>query len=118
MDKNLGALIRAKRERDGLSVREAGAQSGVAFSTLSRIENGATPSVGVYHRLMSWLDGVGATLPQPPMTLRDWFAGQAIPGVLASLEGVGSPEEAATFVAETCGMIADALLAERNRHEP
>lgn len=73
----LGALIRDKRAREGLSLRDASEQSGVAFSTLGRLENGANPSLQVDRKVRAWLGGAEPVLPAPPMTLRDWFASRA-----------------------------------------
>ena len=74
---DLGTLVRQKREREGLSLRDAGIASGVAFSTLGRVENGGTPGFQVALKIQSWLEGCAPILPTPPMTLRDWFASQA-----------------------------------------
>lgn len=49
---------------------------------------------------------------QTGMTLRDWFAGQALAGEMAC-EVVGNGQM--TQVAERCYMIADAMLAEREK---
>ena len=51
------------------------------------------------------------------MSLRDWFAGQALNGWLASFESEdGSPK--AKGVAELCFSIADAMIAESQKQEP
>lgn len=48
------------------------------------------------------------------LTLRDWFAGQALAGVMNKLEGQpDSPEHAAKLVADMSYIIADAMLAAR-----
>lgn len=48
------------------------------------------------------------------LTLRDWFAGQALTGVLEGLEGqADSPEQAAKLVADMTYIIADAMLEAR-----
>lgn len=46
------------------------------------------------------------------MTLRDWFAGQALAGFMASTK---RPTTIAKHDAEWCFTIADALLAERSK---
>jgi transcriptional regulator with XRE-family HTH domain len=53
----LGALIRDKRKKDGLTLRDAGPSCGIGFSTLSRLERGrdAKPDVETLERLCSWL---------------------------------------------------------------
>ena len=45
------------------------------------------------------------------MTLRDWFAGQALAGMLASEAGI--PPYANSWAAERAYQMADAMLAER-----
>lgn len=112
----LGDLVREKREREGLSLRDAGEASGVAFSTLGRVENGGTPSFGVAQRIQSWLEGCAPILPTPPMTLRDWFAGQALPWALSfdyGNEWGKSGKGHAPFAAARAYAVADAMLAER-----
>jgi hypothetical protein len=47
------------------------------------------------------------------MTLRDWFAGQAISGILINLDGMGSNKELAEFAYD----IADAMI-EKKGEEP
>ena len=112
---SLGSMIRQKREREGLSLRDAGAASGVAFSTLGRIENGGETTVKVAQKIEAWLNGEAPILPTPPMTLRDWFAGQAMAGLCAQHDNTGTwswrPDDA---VAQSY-QLADAMLTERKK---
>jgi len=112
---SLSTLIRDKRQRENLSLREAGETSGVAFSTLARIEAGATPSLKVYLQIRHWLNNETATLPTPPMTLRDWFAGQFVAALAdpLSLAAPDYPEWAGRAY-----RFADAVLAERAKASP
>ena len=110
---NLGQRIREKREREGLSLREAGEASGIAFSTLGRIENGGETSLKIAQRAEAWLNGEVPILPTPPMTLRDWFAGQ----VLYGLHGIPTGWAEQRSVAQRCYAMADAMLAERAKGE-
>jgi hypothetical protein len=48
---------------------------------------------------------------EPGMTLRDWFAGQALAGLLADSDMASTP----TGFAEGAYQYADAMLAERAR---
>ena len=57
-----------------------------------------------------------ATQDIPGMTLRDWFAGQALNGVVyMSKDDSDALEDRAAYIAEACYQIADAMLAERAR---
>lgn len=54
--------------------------------------------------------GSGSGLhPAPGMSLRDWFAGQALAGWIANTQSDHRP----AVVAHYCYAIADAMLAER-----
>ena len=56
--------------------------------------------------------GYGLSMHDPGMTLRDWFAGQALAGLCANL-GAYSKGTLATNAAIRCYAMADALLSER-----
>jgi len=49
----LGQLVRAHRGHQ--SIRQAAAEAGVSFSTLSRVEAGAQPDLATFLRLCAWL---------------------------------------------------------------
>src|SRR5262249_8303067 len=51
----LSRLIREKRVRDGLSIRQAAADARISFSTLSRVEAGAQPDLATFTSLCAWL---------------------------------------------------------------
>ena len=57
--------------------------------------------------------GDGLSMRDPGMTLRDWFAGQALHVVHSN--GGRYSDEGAKQVAKYCYAIADAMLAERER---
>jgi hypothetical protein len=52
------------------------------------------------------------TVMHPGMTLRDWFAGQALAGIAAHAT---SEEWSVGVVAQYCYDLADAMIAERNK---
>ena len=52
---DLGQLVREKRTSEQLSVRQAAAQAGVSFSTVSRVEAGAQPDLATFLSLSGWL---------------------------------------------------------------
>lgn len=56
----------------------------------------------------------GMTTGHDGMTLRDWFAGQALAGILAS------PDKTRSFtrIAEECYKQADAMLEARSANQP
>lgn len=56
----------------------------------------------------------------PGLTLLDWFAGQALPAVMARKEGLAvlmnaTKRDPTMIVAQMCYELADALLTERER---
>ena len=77
----------------------------------------ATPGMPAYSSegipLNPWAGHGWAVDPQPGMTLRDWFAGMALQGMLSSDYCQGGPEDFAPFAYRH----ADAMLAARDRKE-
>jgi hypothetical protein len=59
-------------------------------------------------------DAPGQPLPSSGMTLRDYFAGQALQGAAHRLN---NPHEHRDILASDCYEIADAMLAARERKE-
>ena len=59
----------------------------------------------------------GPAFPMPPeftgMQLRDWFAGQALAGYLASFTGAGTAAPMPDSAARYAYRCADAMIAER-----
>jgi len=53
--RDIGRLLRERRRRDGLSLREAAEDVGVSFNTLARIEKGHVPDVGTFQRIAEWV---------------------------------------------------------------
>lgn len=51
--------------------------------------------------------------PQPGMTLREWFAGQALAGMMADPNVEGSHAQ----IADCCYAYADAMIVARKRRE-
>lgn len=49
----LGALVR--QHRGGQSLRQAAAEAGVSFSTLSRVEGGAQPDLASFTAICAWI---------------------------------------------------------------
>jgi hypothetical protein len=69
---------------------------------------------------MSTINDGGPAFPRPMvaaapgMTLRDWFAGQAMQGLIASPRGpVNGGTVTDSWVAENAYIVADAMLAAR-----
>ena len=52
---DLGPMVRRHRSEHKLSLREASEESGVPFSTLSRIEKGRLPDLVNFQRIVEWL---------------------------------------------------------------
>ena len=49
------------------------------------------------------------------MTLRDWFAGQAVAGIMGSSADAVTKNEQATFIATEAYLVADAMLKAREQ---
>ena len=56
-------------------------------------------------------DGYPGTFPQVGMSLRDWFAGQAMITLIGSRQHSGSFK----FMSELCYKVADDMLAARDK---
>lgn len=65
----------------------------------------------------SGTDGFPATLPQPGMSLRDWFAGQALVAVmdLCKTDSRNANETISEMFARKAYLMADAMLAAREK---
>jgi transcriptional regulator with XRE-family HTH domain len=57
----LGAMIRARLDHDGLKLRDAAGETGISSATLSRVLNGKLPDTKTFAALVRWL-GVSADL--------------------------------------------------------
>ena len=51
---DLGRLVAAERGRRGLSLRDAAADIGIPFNTLTRVEKGHVPDLPKFKRLVEW----------------------------------------------------------------
>ena len=51
---DLGNLVTNERNRRGMSLRDAAAETGVPFNTLARVENGHVPDLPKFKRLVEW----------------------------------------------------------------
>jgi transcriptional regulator with XRE-family HTH domain len=54
---NLPLIVRERRRQRRLSVRAAGAEIGISFSTISRLENGDDMNESSLAAVLRWLDG-------------------------------------------------------------
>lgn len=52
----LPRMIRAKRDRDGLSLRTTGQRIGVAGATVDNLEHGRVPDLVTLLAVLAWLD--------------------------------------------------------------
>lgn len=52
---DLGALLSQRRAELGLGLRDASRQAGVPVATMSRVEQGRTPDLATFRRLVEWL---------------------------------------------------------------
>ena len=51
----LGGFVKERRKVLGLGLREAAAEAGVSFNTLSRVERGHIPDMATFRRIVDWL---------------------------------------------------------------
>jgi transcriptional regulator with XRE-family HTH domain len=51
----LAATLRAQRKAAGLSLRDLAAETGVPYSTLSRVESGKIPDLNTFRSIVEWL---------------------------------------------------------------
>jgi len=79
----LAALLRQRRLKDGLSLRELSALTGVPFSTLSRVESGKVPDLATFRNIVGWL-GIPADRFFPTPRVRNETTPEAIAQVLRS----------------------------------
>jgi transcriptional regulator with XRE-family HTH domain len=79
----LAALLRERRLRDGLSLRELSAETGVPFATLSRVESGRLPDLTTFRSIVGWL-GIPPERFFPTPRVRNETTPEAIAQVLRS----------------------------------
>jgi transcriptional regulator with XRE-family HTH domain len=65
----LGQLIRNKRVAERLSVREAGREAKMSFSTIHRIERGEVPAFVSFCRAVGWL---GLSMEQTQALIKEF----------------------------------------------
>jgi transcriptional regulator with XRE-family HTH domain len=75
----LQTLVKAHRERLGLSLRAAAEQADVPFNTLARVEKGHLPDLANFRRIVLWLGLAPERFFQPPM-----FRVENTPEIIAS----------------------------------
>jgi hypothetical protein len=74
------------------------------------MKDGRTPAFPYSHQ-----SGFSSRTIESGMSLRDWFAGQALPKALDLAFKYTSVDDAKVIVARTAYEIADAMLKERER---
>ena len=62
-------------------------------------------------------DKTGEWMSSPGMTLRDWFAGQALTGLVLLVGGSDKAQELSRDTAAVAYALADAMLAERTHNK-
>jgi transcriptional regulator with XRE-family HTH domain len=65
----LAAALRAQRKAAGLSLRELAAETGVPYSTLSRVEAGRLPDLSTFRSIVDWM-GIPPGQFFPPSRVR------------------------------------------------
>lgn len=64
----LGAVLKARRRAQRLSLRDLAAEIGVSLNTLSRVERGYVPELKNFQRIVDWLDVPAETFLEPADT--------------------------------------------------
>lgn len=77
----LAALLRQRRAKAGLSLRELSAETGVPFATLSRVESGRLPDLTTFRSIVGWL-GIPPERFFPTPRVRNETTPEAIAQVL------------------------------------
>jgi transcriptional regulator with XRE-family HTH domain len=104
----LAAMLRQRRLRDGLSLRELSALTGVPFSTLSRVESGRVPDLATFRNIVGWL-GIPVERFFPTPRVRNETTPEAIAQVLRS--DVALSEEAREQLTSTFEQMYTVLAA-------
>ena len=97
----LAALLRQRRKDEGKTLREVSAETGVPFSTLSRVESGKLPDLTTFRNIVSWL-GISPERFFPTPRVRKESTPEAIAHVLRSDPSLTDQarEQLATFVGQ------------------
>lgn len=66
---DLGRLILAKRNKDGLGIRAAAKEVGISHATLARVEKGFLPDLENYEKIRKWL-GIADAAVSPTRNAR------------------------------------------------
>ncbi|HEY0695194.1 MAG TPA: helix-turn-helix transcriptional regulator [Kribbella sp.] len=64
----LGAVLKARRRAQRLSLRDLAAEIGVSLNTLSRVERGYVPELKNFQRIVDWLDVPAEAFLEPADT--------------------------------------------------
>lgn len=104
---DLGRLLRERRKRDRLSLRQAAAEIGISFNSLARIERGRVPDIATFQRLAEWL-GVSPAAFFEPQQGRVTPTPTAIAAHLSADPALteGAAERIAAIVEELYGTLA------------
>jgi len=79
----LAALLRERRAKDGKSLRDVSAETGVPLATLSRVESGRLPDLVTFRNIVAWL-GISPDRFFPTPRLRNETTPDTIAQVLRS----------------------------------
>src|SRR5713226_2092630 len=110
----LAAELKTRRARLELSLREVEAQTGISAATLSRIERGRRPEVGVIEKLARWLKvNVSAARPEEAGVRTDEDLKRAIAVHLRANRKLS--EGTARAIAEAFDIVMKVRLGEERR---
>ncbi len=112
----LAAELKTRRTRLELSLREVQSQTGISAATLSRIERGSLPEVGVIEKLAKWLKvNVSAARPEEAGVRTDEDLKRTIAVHLRANRKLS--EKTARAIAEAFDVVMKVRLEEERREK-
>jgi len=112
----LAAELKTRRTRLDLSLREVQSQTGISAATLSRIERGSLPEVGVIEKLAKWLKvNVSAARPEEAGVRTDEDLKRTIAVHLRANRKLS--EKTARAIAEAFDVVMKVRLEEERREK-
>jgi transcriptional regulator with XRE-family HTH domain len=111
----LGRLVKARRARDDLSIRQAASEAHISFSTLSRVEAGGQPDLATFTSLCAWLGVDPSRFFTPIVKKKQTHLDEAIEHLITDPD---LPPDAADRIAGVVRDMYQALVLQRPSSAP